>query len=225
MKNPDTQCCLLPLTQKPELNASTGVTHTNGLHKQFSFSPSSHGCHVSFGLLFVSLLPAGDVHVSRLCELIPLSVLSFSAALLSNLNFRMCACFSLFGCILAASVHFPTLQSPSWEYVAALSRACFVVRTWACRRSKPGPEYISCCPPTQRLSVGPYLGRTGRSRFLVVKRDLSCAGKYRRGDVWLLHHQGSKWGRRSGMTFTQFAVCEQHVDTQIGPACQNRGVV
>lgn len=182
-------------------------------------SLSSHGCHVSFCLLFVSLLPAGDVHVSCLCELIPLSVLSFSAALLSNLNFRMCACFSLFGCILAASVHFPTLQSPSWEYVAALSRACFVVRTWACRRSKPGPEYISCCPPTQRLSVGPYLGRTGRSRFLIVKRSLSCAGKYRRGT------RAQQWGRRSGMTFTQFAVCEQHVDTQIGPACQNRGVV
>lgn len=130
-------------------------------------------------LVFFSVLPAGEVQVSCLCELIPLSILSFSAALLSYLNFRMCACFSLFGCILAASVHFPTLQSPSWEYVAALSRACFVVRTWACRRSKPGPEYISCCPPTQRLSVGPYLGRAGRSRFLVVKRSLSCAGKWK----------------------------------------------
>lgn len=167
-----------PLTQKPELNASTGVTHANGLHKQFSFSLCLQTLsRLILCLLFFSLLPAGKVQVSYLCEFISLSILSFSAALLSNLNFRMCACFSLFGCILAASVHFPTLQSPSWEYVAALSRACFVVRTWACRRSKPGPEYISCCPPTQRLSVGPYLGRAGRSRFLVVKRSLSCAGK------------------------------------------------
>lgn len=122
-----------------------GWTHKPTSAQDFNFSlqtPVSVGVSQELFCVFIAIFLQVKTRCPGLCKLlIDHSFLSFCFA-------KMCVCFSLFGfvSILAASVHFPALQSPS-KYVAALSGPCFVVRTWACRRSKPAPEYISYHPP------------------------------------------------------------------------------